>query len=315
VSGLQVTPIIVGSEQAAANEAVAAKVAAPFVQIAPADIARRRFASWNGVRADSVEITRREAFEYRVRSPHHLLILSERAARDDGETCVEGLPKSTEREFSRKLSLIPSGHAFHGWQNPRMLTRVTYFYIDPHSTLIDPELGFAATELRPQLFFFNRDLWETAIKLKAQVENPGPDQQYYGEALGVVLAHEILRLNNGVSPADQEARGGLAGWQKNKVVEYIEEHLGDAISLKALAELARLSPFHFARSFKKPFGLPPHRYLTNRRIERAKNLLTQPDLPVTNIGFDVGFGDANSFSAVFRKSTGLTPTEYRRRPQ
>lgn len=284
-----------------------------IVRIAPADIARRRFATWRGIRADMVNITRRDPFEYGVRIPHHhLLIMCERAERDDGETAIEGLPTSTKRDFSRMLSLVPAGHEFRGWQNPRALMRVNYFYLDPRASLFAPALGFADTELKPRLFFFDRDLWETAAKLKAQAENVSDGHHAYAEALTMVLIHEILRVNHGLSREKQIIRGGLAGWQKNRVVEYVEEHLADDISLAELAELARLSPFHFARAFKRSFALPPHRYLTTRRIERAKNLLTKSRLSATEIGVQVGFSDASSFSSVFRKHTGLAPTEYRR---
>ena len=195
---------------------------------------------------------------------------------------------------------------------PRVLTRVTYFYLDPQSPLLDPELGFAATELRPRLFFFDRDLWETAVKLKAQAENPSLARRDYAEALSIVLVHELLRLNDGRAREAPAVRGGLAGWQRNKVVEYVEEHLADDIPLAALAKLARLSLFHFARAFKQSFALPPHRYLTTRRLERAKELLAEPQLSVTQIGAKVGFRDSSSFSSAFRKYTGLAPMDYRR---
>ena len=71
------------------------------------------------------------------------------------------------------------------------------------------------------------------------------------------MAHELLRLESGAVPARQNVRGGLAGWQRKKLAEYIEEHLAEDISLPALAEIARLeTPFHFARAFKQSFGLP-----------------------------------------------------------
>jgi AraC family transcriptional regulator len=79
-----------------------------------------------------------------------------------------------------------------------------------------------------------------------------------------------------------------------------------------LAGLAGLSPFHFSRAFKESFGLPPHRYLNVRRIERAKALLAQPELSVTQIGVELGFAESSSFSTAFHKRTGITPTGYRR---
>jgi AraC-like DNA-binding protein len=283
-----------------------------IVRIAPSDIARRQIATWTGIQAEAVELTRREPFEYGYRAPSHLLIMAERAERDEGETRIEGLPKSTQQELSHKLTLVPAGHRFCGWQKPRVLGRCSYFYLDPRSPLLDPELRFAEAELKPRMFFFDRDLWDTALKLKAQVESPAPGSRLYAEALGNVLAHELLRLEHGAVASKQNIRGGLAGWQKRKLTEYIEEHLAEDISLPALAAIADLSPFHFARAFKQSFGLPPHRYLVSRRIEKAKNLLATPALPVTRIGLDLGFGEVSSFTTAFRKHAGLTPTEYRR---
>jgi len=96
------------------------------------------------------------------------------------------------------------------------------------------------------------------------------------------------------------------------LTQYIEEHLADEISLSSLARLVQLSPFHFSRAFKDSFGMPPHRYLTSRRIERAKALLAERKLSVTEIGLGVGFSETSSFTSAFRKLTGETPTEYRR---
>jgi AraC family transcriptional regulator len=108
---------------------------AATVRITPPDIVRRRITAWGGVRAEVIEIIRRDQFEYKFHAPHHLLIMNEQASRDDGKTLVDGLPRSTARDFSRKLTLIPAGHELRGWQKPRARTRGTYFYIDPHSTL------------------------------------------------------------------------------------------------------------------------------------------------------------------------------------
>jgi AraC family transcriptional regulator len=74
----------------------------------------------------------------------------------------------------------------------------------------------------------------------------------------------------------------------------------------------QLSPYHFSRAFKQSFGMPPHRYLTSRRIERAKSLLAERKLSVTEIGLDIGFSETSAFTSAFRKVTGETPTNYRR---
>src|ERR1700744_1501796 len=144
-----------------------------IVEISPCDIVRRRLAHWGVIQADVVNVTRRETFEYGFRARRHLLIAYERAEREDGETLIEGLPKSTLREFNCKLSFVPAGHRFYGWQTPRVLTPVTYFYIDLEAALFDAQPDIALT-ISPRLFFFDRAVWDTALKLKAEVGNCDP---------------------------------------------------------------------------------------------------------------------------------------------
>src|SRR5437868_6438857 len=284
--------------------------ALPIVEISPPDIARRRLANWGTIQADNVRVTRRETFEDGFQARRHLLIAYERAERFDGETLIEGLPKSTLREFNCKLSFVPAGHRFYGWQTPRVLTRVTYFYIDLQDRLFDPGSGVTGPTMSPRLFFFDQAVWDTALKLKAEVGNCDPGSRQYAEALSLVLMHELIRLERTASAAARPVRGGLPAWQQKRVVEFIEEHLAEDISLAALAELVDLSLYHFARAFTQSFGAPPHRYHMARRMDLAKNLLQMPTLSVTQIGSRIGFRETSSFTRAFRNFTGLTPTEY-----
>lgn len=82
-------------------------------------------------------------------------------------------------------------------------------------------------------------------------------------------------------------------------------------TLRELAEQTGLAPAYLGALFVREVGLPPHRYLTERRIERAKQLLAATDLPVTAIGVEVGFGSGQHFARVFRNLTGASPREYR----
>jgi AraC family transcriptional regulator len=96
------------------------------------------------------------------------------------------------------------------------------------------------------------------------------------------------------------------------ITAYVEEHLAEQISLTTLAGLVSLSPYHFCRAFRQSFGTPPHRYLSGRRIERARTLLVESASSVTEIGLAVGFHETSSFTTAFRKATGQTPTAYSR---
>jgi AraC family transcriptional regulator len=282
-----------------------------IVDYSPCEIVRRHSAAWSGLQVETVQMMRHKPFEYRFRAPCHLLIAPELEERCDGETFVEGLPP-TLREFMHKLTFIPAGHVFCGSQTPHELTRTTYFYIDPRGPLADPALRFDQIEFKPRLFFYDRDLWQTALKLKSLVENPGSMPRQYAEALGILLTHELVRINGDTASRWPVCRGGLAGWQQKRVAAYIEEHVADDIPLATLAELARLSPYHFSRSFKRSFGMPPHRYHASRRIERAKQLLANPELSITAIAIAIGFSETSTFTAAFHRLTGQSPSHYRR---
>jgi AraC family transcriptional regulator len=281
------------------------------VALSPSRLLERKVADWRGLRAETIKLTSRQPLEFHRIEKCHLLVALEHARRYDGETMVEGLPKSTRRDLSHKLTFIPSGCAFSGWMKPLESLQATLFYIDPGLLTVDAGRGVAATEVRPRLFFDDDGIWQTVLKLKAQIGSADAGDRLYAEALGAVLAHEIIRLGDGV-PVLPPMRGGLAARQQRRIVEFIEEHLADDFPLATLANLAQLSTYHFARAFKRSFGIPPHRYHTNRRIERARALLADPKTSVADVAVEVGFSGASAFAATFRRATGQTPTDYRR---
>jgi AraC family transcriptional regulator len=291
---------------------VSANMVHPIVEISPPDSVERRTASWPGMAAEIVQAMGSDRIESQFCAPVHLLAVYERGIRHEGETFVEGLPSSTVRDLRRKLVFVPAGHHYRDWQEPRIRTRVTYFYFDPAALAINADLSVTELPFSPRLFFEDNGLWDLSFRLTTSIEGDGSVHRPYVEALGVLMAHELIRLQIGEPAAKPKVRGGLAAWQERTVVAYIEEHLADPISLATLAQLARLSPYHFSRAFKQSFGQPPHRYHTSRRIEHAKALLAKPAQSVTEIGFTMGFCEASSFTAAFRRETGVTPSCYRR---
>jgi transcriptional regulator GlxA family with amidase domain len=89
----------------------------------------------------------------------------------------------------------------------------------------------------------------------------------------------------------------------------------EAWPVRRLARASGVSAAHFARSFKEAFGVPPHRYLLTRRIERATALLRDTDLPITEIAFQTGWNSLGTFGRTFRDVTGESPGEFRARDQ
>ncbi|WP_050420561.1 helix-turn-helix transcriptional regulator [Bradyrhizobium tropiciagri] len=280
------------------------------LEITPAHAVSRCAMGWDGIAVEIVQCVTHDTVEFRSHGRCHLLLVHEEGVRHDGETLVGDLPPSKVRTLRRKLTFVPAGHEYRDWQRPSIPSRITCFYFDPGKMPTHPDANRIAA-LVPLLHFENNVLWEIATKLTAALGHGGEDERYC-EALGVIVGYEVSRLQGHILRREPLARGGLAVWQQRIVIGYIEEHLCEPISLATLATLVRLSSFYFCRAFKQSFGIPPHRYHANRRIERAKALLANPKQSVTEIGLALGFSETSSFSAAFRQTTGITPTEYRR---
>jgi AraC family transcriptional regulator len=107
-------------------------------------------------------------------------------------------------------------------------------------------------------------------------------------------------------------RGGLAMWQMNRVIGYIDTNLASGIRSSDLARLVDLSESHFSRAFKSSVGVPPHSYITRRRIEHAREMMRASDQALAQIAIVCGWSDQSHFCRVFRRVEGLSPDEWRR---
>jgi AraC family transcriptional regulator len=147
--------------------------------------------------------------------------------------------------------------------------------------------------------------------LQAESREGCPAGRLYAESLATALTAHLLR-RYAVFPARIDIhKGGLPPARLRRVLDHIEAHLGEDTSLRQLAELAQLSLDHFATLFKQSTGLPPHRYMLHRRIDKAKEMLAGGRLSLAEIGYALGFPNQAHFTTMFRKLVGTTPGAYR----
>jgi AraC family transcriptional regulator len=132
-------------------------------------------------------------------------------------------------------------------------------------------------------------------------------------ALAARIARRLLSGRPPLPPLpDADARAAaLTRERLRRVLDHVEAHLGEELTLAELAGIACLSPFHFSRCFKRAVGVGPRRYLARRRVERARDMIRRTDEPLASIALTLGFADQSHFTSVFRRETGETPARFR----
>lgn len=131
------------------------------------------------------------------------------------------------------------------------------------------------------------------------------------EEVGMTLAAKVAGLGTG----DRHGSGRIRSQDRRRIVAaaaWIEAHAQEEIDLTQAGREAGLSAFHFLRLFSKVVGVTPHQYLIRARLRRAAKLLAEADLPVTEIAFEVGFGDLSNFVRSFHRAAGHSPRDFRR---
>lgn len=147
-------------------------------------------------------------------------------------------------------------------------------------------------------------------------ELDGPDQvgKLFAESIASTLdVYLVRRYSNygSTMTALPSARGALSGPRLSRTLALIDERIGQDLSLRELAREASLSLFHFARAFKAATGIAPHQYVLERRVARARELLAQGKMPLSEIASACGFASQAHLTNVFKRATGATPGAFR----
>lgn len=185
------------------------------------------------------------------------------------------------------------------------------FYLDTH--MLQQAAAQIADRSRDTPFFqadVIRDDYLAGLlhRLHCLLEQPETPQLEQESRLLLALAQMILRHADdrpGLRDVGQESQA------VKRVRDYLEARYPDNISLTDLARIAYLSPFHLTRVFKDEVGIPPHTYLTQVRVKRAKAFLAQ-GRPIAQAAFETGFVDQSHLTRHFKRIVGVTPGQYRK---
>jgi AraC family transcriptional regulator len=155
-----------------------------------------------------------------------------------------------------------------------------------------------------------RQLIETVA---AEMDEAAPGWREVLRSLMQQLAIHLLRAHINVQRADEVelSRVGMVDRRLRRAIEFMHDNCERELRLGEIAATAYLSAFHFARLFRKITGTTPHAYLAGLRLERARRLLAETDLPISEVGARVGYENQSHFTKIFHEATGLTPRAFR----
>lgn len=180
-------------------------------------------------------------------------------------------------------------------------------------TLISDELcGSDHVEIVPKLTFFDPLIQQLGLALKSALETDGSGSRLYAESMANALAVHLLSRYSTRERAIRLYTGGLSKQNLKQVVDYVNEHLDQNLSLAELAAVVQLSSYYFAHLFKQSTGISPHQYHIRCRIERAKQLLLRGDLTLVEVALAVGFASQGHLNYHFKRLVGITPKTFLR---
>ena len=224
------------------------------------------------------------------------------------EQCVDGLSQQARSTWGDM-----SFYSADLWQTFRWdkETEFLQLYLEPtflQQVSLELELSYNFKEL---LLLTRSDklVLEIALAMKNYLEE-GNQCRLYTESMAHSLAIHLLTRCRDI-PRNSNKTVGLSQKQTKQLTEYIRNHLPEDLSLSELAACIALSPYHFARLFKQTTGITPHQYVIYQRVEKAKELLGQRELSVTEVALVCGFAHQGHLSKHFKRILGMTPTAFR----
>jgi AraC family transcriptional regulator len=228
---------------------------------------------------------------------------------------ITGIPEQREIIGPRCLTLTPGEPASY-WKHagrPEMLQ--VYLRRSMFTDAIGELFGADASraDLLPRFAILDPLLEQLALAVISALRSGECEDSIYIDTLSQMIAVHLARTHSTCSKNVHQTPQAVSGWKMRRLREFIENNLESDLSLAAMAAEVDISPLYLPRAFKAAFGESPHQYVLARRIERAKELLRNTELPVVDISLASGFSSQSHLSNWFLRRVGVSPAIYRRR--
>jgi AraC family transcriptional regulator len=271
-------------------------------------VAFKRKATWEGIRLEHYRLPAGQLPEHR-HSEHVVMIAMTDGCRGEIQTASGFRVMGTQN--SGNVCVLPSGLAHKAaLEDP---CEQLALYLDPSLVrrAASESLKSGKFEVAERCARSDVVISSIGMALFGELQSEGLSGRLYAESLANVLAVHLLRHYTTGAGEMQHFSGGLSAQRLRQVNAFVAENYAQDIRLSQLAKVAGMSSFHFAREFKRTTGSTPHQFLIKFRVERAKALLTEGEMPLTEVGLQSGFSHQSHFTRLFRRITGTTPHSYR----
>jgi AraC-like DNA-binding protein len=211
------------------------------------------------------------------------------------------------RHRAGPLSLVPAGTPVTLSGKARHFRQLVLTFDRAMLILRHREIDPAAV-FQPRFMFADA----TVVRLCELLADECLQRSPLGASFGDSLVHALLLALPATPVEGCLATGGLATWQLRQLEDFVQARLGDELSLDHLSEAVGVSRSHFGRAFKQATGQSPFEWLRAKRIERAKEMLVQGEMPVAEIAIATGFADQAHLTRVFGRAVGVPPGLWQR---
>lgn len=217
-----------------------------------------------------------------------------------GQWSVKSLPT--------RSMLVPAGYPTH-WHYSGAVDFAAFYFPD-HSEGVTERFRLLAKTGQGPRQFSDALVGAAALELVTELQKGGATDESFVVMLATVMLGQTYRAlttpeTGGISPNHSHFP------RMQGVLKHIREHLAQDLSVRRLANLARVSEVHFRRMFQDSIGAPPHRYILAARLEQARKLLTMTALPISQIAQDCGFSSQSHLTTSFKATHAATPREFR----
>ncbi len=212
----------------------------------------------------------------------------------------------------RHVSIIPAGRVHKVvWAVDAQRTNImiTPKFLDQLAFINDIR-GF---EMMAQISSVDPLIWHVARAVEQQMHSRPRLGKSYVDSIAVVIGQHLL-CTYAEAPSHVTGHSRLPLYKVRRAIDYIHAHFREEISFKDIADHLGMSPFHFARMFKRSTNDSPHQFITRCRVDAAKHLLLESDRSIAEIALEVGYKNQSHFTTRFASLAGITPAAFRMSP-